>query len=79
MFTRSTSGSGSLFQRYEDLKERCEASPQGLALIKQIREQILPQKTIFIDNALCLGLGTMEGGSDPPFRPSTWATVSIPR
>lgn len=37
-----------------------EASPLKNALIQQIRDDILSQEHISIDNALCLGLGTMD-------------------
>jgi len=48
------------FQRYEEEKEEFDASPQSFAIIQQVRKQIFPQESIFIDNALCLGLGTLE-------------------
>jgi hypothetical protein len=37
-----------------------EASPHKNALIRQIRDEILSQDRISVDNALCLGLGTMN-------------------
>ena len=48
------------FQRYEEEKEEFDASPQSFAIIQQVRKQIFPQESIFIDNALCLVLGTLE-------------------
>jgi hypothetical protein len=48
------------FRRYEEEKEEFDGSPQSFAIIQQIRKEILPQKSIFIDNTLCLGLGTLD-------------------
>jgi hypothetical protein len=53
------------FRRYEEEKEKFDASPQSFAIIQQVRKQILPQESIFIDNALCLGLGTLEDDDVP--------------
>ena len=42
------------------LSNEWEASPQRKALTRQIREQVSPQKSILLNNAMCLGLGSLE-------------------
>lgn len=42
------------------LSNEWEASPQRKALTRQIREQVNPQKSILLNNAMCLGLGSLE-------------------
>jgi hypothetical protein len=37
-----------------------EVSPQRKALTRQIREQVSPQKSVLLNNAMCLGLGSLE-------------------
>jgi len=37
-----------------------DASPDSEALGKLIEERVIPQETMFIDSALCLGLGSLE-------------------
>lgn len=44
----------------EELAKEWEASPQNEDLAKQVREVILSKDAIFVDEALCLGLGSME-------------------
>jgi hypothetical protein len=53
------------FRRYEEEKEEFDVSPQSFTIIQQVRKLILPQESIFIDNALCLGLGTLEDDDVP--------------
>jgi hypothetical protein len=53
------------FRRHEEETEEFVGSPQSLAIIQQVREEILPQESIFIDNVLCLGLGALEDDDVP--------------
>lgn len=49
-----------LNEQAEELCTDWEVSPQREVLIEQIRERISSQPTIYINNALCLGLGSLE-------------------
>lgn len=49
-----------LNEQAEELSKEWEASAQREVLVEQIRERISSQRSISINNALCLGLGSLE-------------------
>ena len=45
---------------YSDLSAKWDISADKQELIKDIEERILTQEHVYVDSALCLGLGTMR-------------------
>lgn len=64
-----------LRKQAEELCEEWEASSQRKALLEQINAKICSRESIFIDNALCLGLGSLEESNLTPL--PGWTSSNI--
>lgn len=70
-----------------ELAKEWDGSPQKEDLVKQVREIILSHASVFVDEALCLGLGSMEmaklgplpGRTETTFRAKGETSVEKPR
>lgn len=63
-----------LEDQFHELSKEWEVSPQNEHLASQVRHTLLSQEHISIDNALCLGLGSMEMAQLKPL--PGWPKVS---
>jgi len=53
-------GIAALTHKSLSLREEWDISPEKAALLKNMREKVLCQKTVIIERALCLGLGSFD-------------------